>query len=107
VAVNAVAADVFPMGNCRHSGSEGLHNGADDSTCASAIATAVSACRHPRPLPAELAWNYVKPTGTMKTPLTLGGSLEDRIEADLQAVRENLALVGSFFKAPRVAYVTD
>jgi transposase len=33
--------------------------------------------------PDELVWNYVKRTGTAKSPLTSGESLEDRIEADL------------------------
>jgi transposase len=57
--------------------------------------------------PDELVWNYVKRTGTAKGPLTSGESLEDRIEADLQAVRDNPALVRSFFKAPCVAYILD
>jgi hypothetical protein len=52
-------------------------------------------------------WNYVKRTGTAKSPLTSGESLEDRIEADLQAVRDNPALIKSFFKAPCVAYILD
>ena len=57
--------------------------------------------------PDELVWNYVKRTGTAKSPLTSGESLEDRIEADLQAVRDNPALVRSFFRAPCVAYIID
>jgi transposase len=57
--------------------------------------------------PDELVWNYVKRTGTAKSPLTSGESLEDRIEADLQAVRDNPALIRSFFKAPCVAYILD
>jgi transposase len=57
--------------------------------------------------PDELVWNYVKRTGTAKSPLASGESLQDRIEADLQAVQKNPALVRSFFKAPSVAYITD
>ena len=57
--------------------------------------------------PDELAWNYVKRTGTAKRPLSSGESLHDRVDADLQAVRDNPALVRSFFKAPSVAYLSD
>ena len=57
--------------------------------------------------PDELVWNYVKRTGTAKSPLASGESLEDRIEADLQAVRDNPALVRSFFRAPCVANIID
>ena len=57
--------------------------------------------------PDELAWNYVKRTGTGKRPLASGESLQDRVDGDLQAVRDNPALVRSFFKAPSVAYIYD
>ena len=57
--------------------------------------------------PDELVWNYVKRTGTAKSPLASGESLQDRIEADLQAVQDDPALVRSFFRAPTVAYIVD
>ena len=57
--------------------------------------------------PDELVWNHVKRTGTARSPLAAGDSLQDRIEADLQAVQANPALVRSFFKAPSVDYITD
>ena len=57
--------------------------------------------------PDELVWNYVKRTGTAKRPLRSGESLQDRIEADLQAVQNDRALVKSFFRAPSVAYIID
>src|SRR5208282_5677834 len=57
--------------------------------------------------PDELVWNYMKRTGTAKTPLGSGESLQDRIEADLQAVQNDRALVKSFFRAPSVAYIID
>jgi len=57
--------------------------------------------------PDELVWNYVKRTGTAKRPLGSGESLQDRIEADLQAVQNDRALVKSFFRAPSVAYIID
>ena len=57
--------------------------------------------------PDELVWNYVKRTGTAKSPLASGESLQDRIEADLQAVKDDPALVRAFFRAPTVAYITD
>jgi transposase len=57
--------------------------------------------------PDELVWNYVKRTGTAKSPLPSGEALQDRIEADLQAVKDDPALVRAFFRAPPVAYITD
>ena len=57
--------------------------------------------------PDELVWNYIKRTGTAKSPLASGESLGERIEADLQAVQDNPSLVRSFFKAPCVAYILD
>jgi transposase len=57
--------------------------------------------------PDELVWNYVKRTGTAKSPLAFGELLQDRIDADLQAVRADPALVRSFFRAPSVAYIAD
>ncbi len=57
--------------------------------------------------PDELVWNYVKRTGTAKSPLASGESLQGRIEADLQAVQDDPALVRSFFRAPTVAYIVD
>ena len=53
-------------------------------------------------------WNYVKRTGTAKkSPLAFGELLQDRIDADLQAVQADPALVRSFFRAPSVAYIAD
>jgi transposase len=57
--------------------------------------------------PDELVWNYVKRTGTAKSPLAFGELLQDRIDTDLQAVRADPALVRSFFRAPSVAYIAD
>ena len=57
--------------------------------------------------PDELVWNHVKRTGTARSPLTAGESLQDRIEADLLVVQADPALIRSFFKAPNVAYITD
>ena len=57
--------------------------------------------------PDELAWNYVKRTGTAKNPLAFGELLKDRIDADLQAVQADPALVKSFFRVPFVAYIAD
>ena len=57
--------------------------------------------------PDELVWNYVKRTGTAKSPLAFGELLQDRIDADLQAVQADPALIRSFFRAPSVAYIAD
>jgi transposase len=57
--------------------------------------------------PDELVWSYVKRTGTAKNPLVSGESLQDRIEADLQAIQDDPTLVRAFFRAPSVAYISD
>ena len=57
--------------------------------------------------PDELVWSYVKRTGTAKNPLVSGESLQDRIEADLQAIQDDPALVRALFRAPSVAYIPD
>jgi transposase len=57
--------------------------------------------------PDELVWNYMKRTGAARRPLGAGESLQDKIEADMFAIKRNPALVRSFFRAPCVAYITD
>jgi transposase len=57
--------------------------------------------------PDELVWSHMKRTGTAKKPLKAGEQLQPRIEADLLAIKNNPALVRSFFKAPSVAYISD
>jgi transposase len=57
--------------------------------------------------PDELIWNHVKRTGTAKSPLAQGDSLQDRIEADLLKIQKDVALVRSFFRAESVAYISD
>lgn len=57
--------------------------------------------------PDELVWNYMKRTGTARRPLGPGQSLQDSIEADMLAIKANLSLVRSFFRAPSVAYIAD
>lgn len=55
----------------------------------------------------ELVWSYVKRTGVTRSPLRQGEQLQDRIKAQLAAVKRTPALVKSFFLAPSVAYITD
>src|SRR5690242_18043257 len=50
--------------------------------------------------PDELVGNYLKRTGTAKSPLSFGESLQDRVDADLQSVRDDPALVRSFLGRP-------
>src|SRR5713226_4120651 len=57
--------------------------------------------------PDELVWNYMKRTGTAKSPLVAGDSLHDRIDEELLQIRKNSALVRSFFKAEYVSYISD
>jgi transposase len=57
--------------------------------------------------PDELVWNYMKRTGTARSPLAKGDSLHDRIDEELLNIRRNSALVRSFFKAENVSYISD
>ena len=57
--------------------------------------------------PDELVWSHVKRTGVARTPLRKGEKLEEKIEAQLAAMKKMPSLIQSFFKAPSVAYITD
>jgi transposase len=57
--------------------------------------------------PDELVWNYMKRTGTAKSPLVAGDSLHDRIDAELVQIQKNPPLVRSFFEGKYVAYISD
>ena len=57
--------------------------------------------------PDELVWSHMKRTGVARSPLRKGEKLEDKIEAQLAAIKRLPQLVRSFFKAPSVAYITD
>jgi hypothetical protein len=49
----------------------------------------------------------VKRTGVARTPLRKGERLHDKIEAQLARLKHAPRLVRSFFRAPRVACITD
>jgi transposase len=57
--------------------------------------------------PDEMVWNYMKKTGTARSPLAKGESLHDRIDAEMLRIQENRALVRSFFRAESVSYISD
>src|SRR5271165_3325795 len=57
--------------------------------------------------PDELVWSYVKRSEVARTPLRKGERLRDKIDAQLAAIKNAPRLIGSFFKAPSVAYITD
>ena len=57
--------------------------------------------------PDELVWSYLKRTGVARTPLRKGERLQDKIDAQLTAIKRLPRLVRSFFEAPSVAYITD
>jgi transposase len=57
--------------------------------------------------PDELVWSHMKRTGVARTPLRKGERLQEKIEAQLAAIRRMPGLVRSFFKAPSVAYIID
>jgi len=57
--------------------------------------------------PDELVWSHMKRTGVAKAPLRRGEKLQEKITAQLAAIKRMPKLVRSFFKAPSVAYITD
>lgn len=57
--------------------------------------------------PDEFVWSHMKNNGVSKKPLKQNESLRKRIEQDLSALKENRALVRSFFCAESVAYTKD
>ena len=57
--------------------------------------------------PDELAWNYMKRTGTARRTLLKGETSQDCIETDLFAIQRNPAPVRSFLRATSVDYITD
>jgi transposase len=57
--------------------------------------------------PDEMVWNYMKRTGTARSPLAKGESLHDRIDAELLMIQRNRDLVRSFFRAESVSYISD
>lgn len=57
--------------------------------------------------PDELVWSHAKRTGVARNPLRRGEKLKDRVDAKLQSVADDPALVQSFFRHPSVAYISD
>jgi transposase len=57
--------------------------------------------------PDELVWSHMKRTGVSRSPLRRGERLQEKIEAQLSAIKRLPRLVRSFFMAPSVAYITD
>lgn len=57
--------------------------------------------------PDELVWSHTKRTGPARRPLQKGEKLQEKVNAQLQAVADNPALVRSFFGHPSVAYISD
>jgi hypothetical protein len=50
--------------------------------------------------PDELVWSHMKRTGIARTPLRKGEKLQEKIEAQLAAIRKMPSLVRAFFKTP-------
>jgi transposase len=57
--------------------------------------------------PDELVWSHAKRTGVARRPLRKGEKLRDRVDAQLNDVASDPALVQSFFRHPSVAYISD
>jgi hypothetical protein len=49
----------------------------------------------------------MKRTGVARSPLHRGEKLQEKIEAQLGAIKRMPRLIRSFFKTPAVAYITD
>ena len=54
--------------------------------------------------PDELVWNYIRQTGTARTPLKKGESLLERTIIDLELIRIDKKLVKSFFQEAHVSF---
>jgi hypothetical protein len=49
----------------------------------------------------------MKRTGVARAPLRHGENLQEKIEAQLDAIKRMPRLIRSLFKAPSVSYITD
>ncbi|GKT27096.1 hypothetical protein AVHM3334_22780 [Acidovorax sp. SUPP3334] len=58
-------------------------------------------------IPDELVWSHAKRTGVARSPLRKGDKLKERVDAQLQSVAEDPALIRSFFRHLSVAYISD
>src|SRR3989441_3662736 len=57
--------------------------------------------------PDEFVWAHAKTNGVSKKPLSKNESLRERVESDLEAIKQDKSLVRSFFCAASVAYAKD
>jgi transposase len=57
--------------------------------------------------PDEFVWSHAKTNGVSKKPLRQNESLKDRVQSDLEAIKQNKMLVKSFFCGESVVYATD
>ena len=55
--------------------------------------------------PDELVWNHLKKQGVSKKPLKQNESLRERVESDMNAIKQRPALIRSFFLEPSVFYI--
>jgi hypothetical protein len=52
-------------------------------------------------------WSHAKRTGVARNPLKTGETMQQRVNEQLKAIKQNPALVRAFFKHPSVAYISD
>ena len=57
--------------------------------------------------PDELVWNYIRQTGTARSPLKKGESLLDRTFIDLELIAQDRPLIKSFFRNASVSFAAD
>ena len=54
--------------------------------------------------PDELVWNQMRHPGTSRKPLKKDESLKKRAANELQCIKDNRALIKSFFREPAVSF---
>jgi transposase len=57
--------------------------------------------------PDEFVWSHAKTNGVSKKPLCKNESLKERVQSDLEAIKQNKELIRSLFRADSVAYAKD
>jgi transposase len=57
--------------------------------------------------PQEQAWRYAKRTGTSRTPLRRGETMQGRVQEDLASMSRRPRLIRSFFEQPDTDYIVN
>ena len=57
--------------------------------------------------PDELVWSHAKRTGVARSPLKKGEKLKDKVDEQLQNIKDDPDLACSLFKHPSVSYISN